>query len=589
MNPHAGKMERLHANAEWIPVASSLGSLCNAWAKRHDLTVYLGSDGGQGKAPAFFDPENAEIEVNSTLAFGDVDPSLIGDLVDRSELSQYPVAGGVSLHEAMHARHTSADWSRLYPRFPSDRAWSVFKLLEETRVEKRGVDLFPDDAGYLRASTKALILGDDVDSGSPRFSAQVIYGRFAVGVLTEGDVAPVVAWLKSNGWSADLLERIKEIILDFAACEDNGPGLERQIELALELDALMPVDPVGNDEDGEGEPSSAPSPLADAIESALGRAERGAVMDVQEAADRAEAEAERQAAEASAATAERNQQKADQIFRTSDGSDAPIPSELYGSRQPTGDERAAAVELARSLEFAKYRDREVMDYWSEIPPGRLHGGEAMRLAAARWAGAPTQGFKPFKKRKRLETDEPRLTVGIMCDTSGSMESLQPSVGSATWVISDAVYRLDKAEAAQVYFGRTVKPGLRRGERQQEVRTWTGGGAYEDFDNGFRALDGELTLLHGDGARLLFVISDGEFKRYPGVDQIEACNRWLKTCNDNGVAVVWIQLRGQNYLTDNPGVEVVTVDPKDLLSTTREIGEACVRTMARVSGVDSGGW
>lgn len=573
MIPHARKLDRLQQNVEWIPVASSLGSLCNAWAARRDLTVYLGSDGGQGKAPAFFDPENAEIEVNSILAFGDVDPSLIGDLTNRSELSQYPVAGGVSLHESMHARWTEADWPRLHERFPSDRAWGVFVLLEEMRVERRAVELFPDDAGYLRASAKSLVLVDDVETVSPRSSAQLVFGRQVIGVLTESDTAPVVAWLKRNGWSEDLLDRIREIILDFAAQLDHGPGLERQIELALELDSIMPVDPKGDSDDD----------LAEAIAAAMGKAERGAIQDVMESAERVEAEAERLAAEIQSEITERNEQKADQVFRSSDGSDAPVPSELLGSRKPTTEERAAGVELARALEFAKYRDREVLDFWSEIPPGRLHGGEAMRLAAARWAGAPTQGYRPFKKRKRLETDEPRLTVGIMCDTSGSMESLQPAVGSATWVISDAVYRIDKAEAAQVYFGRTVKPGLRKGERLSEVRTWSGGGAYEDFDNGFRALDGELSLLHGEGARLLFVISDGEFKRYPGTDQIDACNRWLKTCNDNGVAVVWVQLRGQNYLTDNPGVEVVSVDAKDLLAMTREIGEACVRTMKRVSG------
>src|SRR5690606_20327722 len=103
---------------------------------------------------------------------------------------------------------------------------------------------------------------------------------------------------------------------------------------------------------------------------------------------------------------------------------------------------------------------------------------AMRLSAARWAGGDTSRYQPFKRRERFEVDEPKLTVGIMCDTSGSMSRVQPGIGVATYVISEAVYRIEDATAAQVYFGDTVRPGLRKGERLREIRTWNGGGGYE---------------------------------------------------------------------------------------------------------------
>lgn len=577
------KLDRLDRNAAWIPVASSLGRLCNAWAKRHDLTVYLGADGG-GSSPAFFDTDQAEIEINSTLVFPDMEPTDIGDLTDRVVLADYPVAGGVALHESMHARFSEADWSDVHKAFPSESSWTVFKLLEEMRVEKRGADLFPKDACYLQASTKALIFGSGEEwKGSPRFAAQVIYGRWVAGVLTAADVEPVVRWLKANGW-AGVLDEVRSTILEFAALEDSGNDLDKQIELALELDRLMPRDPQSADEPSELEGLEG---LIEAVAGALGRAERNGLTAVIEAGEDAAAEAEAEALAEVTRTQDRNKVKADTVFRTSDGDTRPVPMELAGSRQPTLEERSAGVVLAQALDRVRYRDRDVHEYWSEIPPGRLHGGEAMRLAAARWAGAPTSGYRPFKKMKRIETEEPRLTVGIMADTSGSMEALQPAVGSAAWVISDAVYRIDRAEAAQVYFGTAVKPGLQRGERLREVRTWSGGGAYEDFDGGFRSLDGELTLLEGSGARLLFVISDGQYKVSP-TNQVAARDRWLKACTEKGVAVVWIQRKGQGFITDISGVEVVGIDD-DLMSASREIGQACINTLARVSGVDSGGW
>jgi hypothetical protein len=164
-----------------------------------------------------------------------------------------------------------------------------------------------------------------------------------------------------------------------------------------------------------------------------------------------------------------------------------------------------------------------------------------------------------------------------------MGRVQSSIGTAVYVISEAVYRLDKAAAAAVYFGEKVYPGLARGERLRTVNTWLAHDGHEDFDNGFRALDGELSLLRGEGARLLVVVSDGQYgATVPGSSkgQLQAAREWLNTCVKNRVGVVWIQLRGQHTPFSGPGIEVVTVDG-DILEATDAIGQAAMRALEHV--------
>lgn len=569
---HKNQLERLSANAEWVPVASSLSRLCNAWAQRRDLVVYLGRDGGQGKASAFYDPGLAQIEINSVDAFGDADASLIGDLTDRMELSRFPVAGGLGLHEAMHAKFSTADL-RYVEAALSPSQFEVFQLLEELRVERFGVLLYPKDAGYLRASTKTLLMAEGPEKQSPRGTAILLVCRAHVGVLTDSDVAPLISFLMSlDGWSEEILKELYQYVDAFVKLSDATSELADQMQIARDVDALLPKDPRSENES-----------LEKVIEAVLSAAARGAYQDVFEAAEEARAEAKKEQVREEARERKRNEELAQEVFSSS----TPVRSDWFGSniktRQPTSRERGAAIRLSRALETARYRDRISVETDSRLPPGRLDGAEAMRLSAARWAGGDVSRYLPFKHRERRIVDEPTLTVGIMSDTSGSMQQVQERIGVATYVISEAVYRLENAAAAQVYFGNEVIPGLRKGERLREVKTFPSTGAYEEFDEGFRALDGALDLLNGQGARLLIVASDGEFKQTSSRDQFALTNRWIGECTAKGVAVVWLQLRGQNALKNFPGLEVVTVGD-DILDATDVIGQACIRSLATVSGI-----
>lgn len=570
MTGHRTKMDRLTANAAWTPVSSRLGVICNRWAGRRDLVVYVGEDGGLGKAPAFFLPEKGEIEINSKNAFGSATPAMIGDLRLQVELAKFPVAGGLALHESGHARYSRSDWKAAHAEL-SASAFSVFELLEETRVEGRMADRFPADVGYLRASAKTLVFGDGVPT-SMRFAVQAVLGRHWVGVLDESDIGRVVAAvLSAPGWDQALLREVRDRILVHKDLDDIDDAA-RMIELARELDAMMPPEePSGSDPDPEGA-------LAEAIAGALSRAERGGSAVVLSEALRAEAADARAEAEALEHEHKRHEHIARQIFPKKDEHGAFVPTALQKSREPNDDERRAAVTLARELEKARYRDRWSVDVGSVTPPGRFNPGEAMRRSAAIALHAPSEGYKPFTDRKWEEVDETPLTVGIMSDVSGSMTAVQPAIGSAVWVIANAVYRLSGAKAAALYFGSKITPGLSVGQHPKLVRVFTGRGGREDFDGGFKALDGELNLLNGKGARVLVVASDGHYTP----EQRAARDKWTAKCVRSGVAVVWLALTPNPDVAIVPGLEIVTVSGK-LSETAAVIGSACVRTLARVSG------
>ena len=48
---------------EWLRAGAQIGRLVNDWAMRSDLVAYVGPGAG-GPAPACFNPQLAEVEVN---------------------------------------------------------------------------------------------------------------------------------------------------------------------------------------------------------------------------------------------------------------------------------------------------------------------------------------------------------------------------------------------------------------------------------------------------------------------------------------------------------------------------------------------
>jgi hypothetical protein len=257
----------------------------------------------------------------------------------------------------------------------------------------------------------------------------------------------------------------------------------------------------------------------------------------------------------------------------------PTSSKLVEERAPLGSERSAAVKLAQLLEKAKYRDRDATEVASIIPPGRLRTRAAVQGAALKSKGIMTQ-VAPWRQTKRKHVDDPTLSIGVMVDISGSMGEAMEPMASVAWILSEATRRV-QGRAAMVYYGNNVFPTLKPGQHLDHVKVYSAPDMTEKFDKAFKALNGGLNLLNGSGARLLVVVSDGE---YTDPEQT-AARRWLTACERDGVGVLWLSfpsryggtISAERIVAGHKAVlQIIT---NDLAVSATAIGSAAVRALS----------
>ena len=253
-------------------------------------------------------------------------------------------------------------------------------------------------------------------------------------------------------------------------------------------------------------------------------------------------------------------------------------SSLIDRRSPKPEERAAAIQVATMLEKAKYRERDVVEVSTAIPAGRLHARAMVQGAALKSRGIMSQ-VEPWRKKVRKSTDEPTLTVGVLVDISGSMGDAMNPMATTAYVMGEASKRV-QGKCAMVYYGNDVFPTLRPGERHNEVRVYSAPDGTEKFDSAFRALDGTLDLLHGQGARLLVIVSDGAYT----TDETASAKKWMRRCGEEGVAVVWLPFdRGDDAARIAGDHGTVLAGKFSPTEAATKIGKACADALGKVAG------
>jgi hypothetical protein len=272
-----------------------------------------------------------------------------------------------------------------------------------------------------------------------------------------------------------------------------------------------------------------------------------------------------------------NKEISTEIFSKSSGpGKSRTDSKLLETRTPTGAERSASVLIGRWLEKAKYRERDVVEKSSEVPPGRLRTRALIQREALRSRGVYTK-VEPFRKKVRKHTDDPTLKVGIMVDISGSMGSAMNPMATTAWVMSSAVNRI-QGECAMVYFGNDVFPVLKSGQKLEQVNVYSAEDGTEKFERAYKALEGSLNLLSGSGARLLVIVSDG---CYSGNEPANV-RRAMAQCEKAGVAVVWLPFSHSHRANDlSGGYAKVIDDITNPAEASEVIGKACADALTKV--------
>lgn len=577
---------------EWLAVGRAVGELANKWSERHDLIGYVGTNAGSG-APACYNPALAEIEVDTAVAFGAiVTPEMVGDLRERTKQFEFPKAVGAIYHEAFHAKFSNWDLEKSYKENGAE-VHGVMTLLEESRIEAQGLKGDPSSLNFLRACAMDLVIADakekfaeSSNTSAAGFLVATVHARVDAGILDADEVKDLID-LVDEFLSPDVVKRLREICAEFQAHELHTdvsalvPLAKEWIELLREVaEEKGEKDPFGQPEAGEGGSMSEAfaKALMDALEEAGVSVAIANADDLADQEQQEEWEQEVQAKQEKANEQKQNQDVAKKVFdKTTGVGDAKTASRLIETRKPTSDERIAAVTVAQMLEKAKYRERDMIEISSVVPPGRLRTRAIVQGQALKERGVMSQ-VEPWRRTVRKSTDDPTLTVGVMVDISGSMGSAMKPMATTAWVMSEAVRRV-QGKCAMVYYGSDVFPTLKAGQHLSDVNVYSAPDNTERFDKAFRALDGALNLLNGSGAKLLVVVSDGQYTP----EERRNARKWVSQCEQSGVAVLWLPFDNGYYAkelaqTANAVVMSGVLDPTAAAS---EIGRAAAGVLTNV--------
>tara|TARA_B110000285_G_C15119517_1_gene616215 strand:+ start:525 stop:2375 length:1851 start_codon:yes stop_codon:yes gene_type:complete len=544
---------------EWLKVCSQVGRLVNDWSWRSDLAVYGGEDSAEGQAVAAYYADISEIEINLTKAFGEAMPaSLVGDMRDRATQHEFPMVAGILFHEAMHARHTNWDIPYLIENLDSQES-QAFMLLEESRIEAKGVAERPENRLFLRTSALEMAL-EDVneqtlkETGSDTWETAKLAGlaiaRVDSGVLEVADITDIYQMVVEV-LGKELFDELRKVWIGFQAL--GVPQIVEAIALSKKwVELLREADPEGEpnsdsafeessegEGEGESELSETMQKLVDQLSDSSENTQVNSSKALGEQETKEKWDEESKARQSEAQKNNERKQEAREVFHKQHNQEggSGSASTVRESRQPTGAERASAVQIAQALEKAKYRERSVHIRKTQAPLGKLIARNAVQNKAMESRGL--RGELPtWKSKSRKHTDDPTLSLGVMVDISGSMGMAMEAMGQTAWIMSEAGRRI-QAETAMIYFGEGIFPTLKRGQRLSEVSIYSAPDGTEKFAEAFGALDGELGLTFGRGVRILVIVSDGNFTP----KQTEQAVLRLRECKQTGVAVLWITPKG----------------------------------------------
>jgi hypothetical protein len=596
---------------DWYGVAKQVGEFTNKRAARTDIVSVVSTTAGMG-APACFIPSLAEMHINTSVVnMGD--PEKV-DLTDRLWLLEHAPAVGACTHEAAHARHTHWDPRELMEVYGATRKMiDVITTLEEPRIEAQAIRIHPESRPYLRGCAMEIV-GRDFHISDSKYGAATAAGlllaRVDAKVLTAAEARTFRTAIRKV-LGDDVLAALKPLWQRFLRLRDRD--YEGMVEVAREwLEALdedpedtenmagesMMGEPLpggagegesgesgesegeGEGSEGEGE-SKAAKGFGGKIMGKVAEAEVKMDGEIVEAAGDERGERRKAEREADAARKREGEREHKASFgKVSGGLHGYSPdgfAHYIGSRKPTDDERRAAKRLARTLETIDYRDRAVAKVNSMVPPGRLRGRMAVQADALVEKGQDVSGIEVWSGKRRKRVDSTPLTIGFAGDISGSMGAAMEPLSSAQWVLSNAGAHID-AKVAAAHFGDDVQAVTPRGVREKDVRLFYPGGGSEDIKGALLALDRELNLLDGTGARLLFIASDAH---YVLAHQMDYAQRFMPLAKRKGVAVIYLNFTGAMALQGVAGAKVLNCVGKSPAEVATMCGKAAVAELRRL--------
>jgi hypothetical protein len=145
------------------------------------------------------------------------------------------------------------------------------------------------------------------------------------------------------------------------------------------------------------------------------------------------------------------------------------------------------------------------------------------------------------------------------------------VASAAWILARAAHLTTvPATTATVIFGHTVRPVTHPGTTPAHVTEFDASDRWENVPTAIDALDAALGLSRPGAARLLVIVSDGQFRPDPRRDGQARITRLLAA----GCAVLWLAPDG--YIEPLTGATVHRLT--DPTTTADAIGRAATTAL-----------
>lgn len=572
---------------QWLAVAAQATTFVNKIADRRDLVVSMGPNAAKIVGTAYFMEATGEIVVNTeTMVGGKIKPEHI-DLTDsKSQLRVAKMLGGL-VHEAAHARFSTATPLALTNAGFSKREVDVATVLEESRIEAQilrslGSHTTRRTRLYLRRMTTELLAHDftvadtaygasmgaaltlaRMDSGSVSKRQGAVYRAALLDVLTPAQLNGLrKLWQEYQGLHTGLrgapmgelhptfpLGQVKRIVQDWIALVVDPAAADDDADLATGGSGPGEGTPGESSEGAEGsgegskgesdedESSEGEGSLSETLEQ-IGRED--AVDADTDIADEVKDEVTREKlrdAETDTVrrgTAKDAERKAFSKSKSiTHGATSSGGSYLVRSDAPTGDHRAAATILSRELAKIVTHDRVTTHVTSIIPPGRVRGRAAV-LGSAQLANGQMVTARPFgsTKRKHVETD--KVKIAVLSDISGSMSSAMLPLAIMNYVIANAADKIG-AEFCSVLFGTDVLSMVKPGERVSTINVMEAGDGYEAIKPAMLAADGALDLLDSTGARVLIINTDAHLV---AAEHATFAADFVRLAESRGVTVIW---------------------------------------------------
>jgi hypothetical protein len=144
-------------------------------------------------------------------------------------------------------------------------------------------------------------------------------------------------------------------------------------------------------------------------------------------------------------------------------------------------------------------------------------------------------------------------VGIVQDVSGSQSEAAAAAVSGAWSLAKAANDIPGAQVAMVSFGDDVHAIIKPFTKMTEVPVLhTNAGTYHFLD-AVKTAEGELNLTRPGAARLLVILTDGDFMTGDHYGRDNALRRFTSF----GVKILWVDTDGHGaYLPAKmPGLRI----------------------------------